>query len=100
MLTSDDVARLAALARIELTDAELAHLAPQIDVIVRSVAGVAEVMGDDIPPTSHSVPMTNVMRDDVPAPTDPATILPVLAADAPDFEDGRFRVPRILEEAS
>ena len=100
MLTSDDVARLAALARIELTDQELAHLAPQIDVIVQSVAGVAEVMSLDIPPTSHSVPMTNVMRDDVPAPTDPATIKPLLEADAPVWQDGRFRVPRILEEES
>jgi len=96
MLTTQDVARLAGLARIELTPEELAHLAPQIDVIVDAVAGVAEVMAVDIPPTSHAVPMVNVMRDDVPAPS-PA-IRDLLAADAPDFEDGQFRVPRILED--
>ena len=97
-LTSDDVARLAALARIDLTPQELAHLAPQIDVIVSSVAGVAEVMGEDIPPTSHSVPMTNVMRDDLPAPADAAQLRPLLAAGAPAWQDDKFRTPRILED--
>ena len=95
-LTTNDVARLAALARIELTPQELAHLAPQIDVIVDAVAGVAAVMGEDIPPTSHSVPMTNVMRDDVPEPAE--GLRPLLAAGAPQWADDRFVVPRILEE--
>ena len=49
-----DVADLARLARIELTADELAHLAPQLDVILESVAQVAEVAADDIPPTSHA----------------------------------------------
>ena len=96
MLTTEDVARLASLARIELTPDELAHLAPQIDVIVESVAGVAEVMSADIPPTSHAVPMTNVTRAD--RPVESPAIRDLLAANAPDFEDGQFRVPRILEE--
>jgi len=98
MLTTDDVAKLAALARIELTDDELARLAPQIDVIVASVAGLAEVNTEGVPPTSHAVPATNVMRDDVPAPYDAPGFVEQLAAAAPAFEDGRFRVPRILED--
>jgi len=99
-LTSDDVGRLAALARIELSQEELAHLAPQIDLIVDAVAGVAEVMAVDIPPTSHSVVMTNVMRQDVTTSLDQPMMLPLLEADAPAWEDDRFRVPRILEEES
>ena len=63
-LTPQDVADLARLARIELTDDELAHLAPQLDVILTSVADVSDVAADDIPPTSHALPLTNVFRPD------------------------------------
>ena len=94
-LTPDDVARLAALARIELTPAELAKLAPQLDVILESVASVAAVAADDIPPTSHALPLVNVFRDDV--VTGSLTREQVLA-NAPDADTGRFRVPRILDE--
>ncbi|MDQ3105475.1 MAG: Asp-tRNA(Asn)/Glu-tRNA(Gln) amidotransferase subunit GatC, partial [Actinomycetota bacterium] len=65
VLSRDDVAHLARLARIDLTDAELDHLAPQLRVIVESVARVGEVAGADVPPTSHPLPVTNVFRDDV-----------------------------------
>jgi aspartyl-tRNA(Asn)/glutamyl-tRNA(Gln) amidotransferase subunit C len=94
-LTPDDVADLARLARIELTEAELAHLAPQLDVILESVARVAEVAADDIQPTSHALPLTNVFREDVVRPSLP--LADVLAM-APAAEQDRFRVPRILEE--
>lgn len=94
-LTRDDVARLAQLARIALTDEELDHLAPQLDAIVSSVARVSEVAADDIPPTSHAVPLTNVFRAD--EPRDQLTRDEALAA-APAVEQSRFRVPRILGE--
>ncbi len=67
-ITRDEVAHLARLARLALTDDELDHFAGQLDVILASVARVAEVAADDIPPTSHAVPLTNVLRDDVPVP--------------------------------
>ena len=70
-LTPDDVAALARLARIELTDDELAQLAPQLDVILESVAHVTDVAADDIPPTSHALPLTNVFRADVTSPSLP-----------------------------
>ena len=95
-LSPDDVAALARLARIELTDDELAHLAPQLDVILESVASVADVAADDIPPTSHALPLTNVFRADVVRPSLP--VADVLAG-APAAEQDRFRVPRILGEA-
>ena len=64
-LTRDEVAHLADLARIDLTDAELDHLAPQLSVILESVASISGVAGDDVPPTSHALPLTNVFREDV-----------------------------------
>jgi aspartyl-tRNA(Asn)/glutamyl-tRNA(Gln) amidotransferase subunit C len=94
-LTPTDVAGLAHLARIELTAAELALLAPQLDVILDSVARVSEVAAADIPPTSHALPLTNVFREDVVVPS--LSRDQVLAA-APAVERDRFRVPRILEE--
>ena len=94
-LTAADVGRLAELARINLTPEELAHLAPQLDVILAAVAQVSQVAAADLPPTSHALPLTNVFRDDVVQPSLPVEA--VLAA-APAAEANRFRVPRILGE--
>ena len=94
-ITRDDVAHLARLARIAMTDDELDHLAGQLDVILSAVARVQEVAASDVPPTSHALPLANVYRPDEPRPslTDDAAL-----AAAPAAEDGRFRVPRILDE--
>jgi aspartyl-tRNA(Asn)/glutamyl-tRNA(Gln) amidotransferase subunit C len=94
-ITRDEVAHLARLSRLALTEAELDHFAGQLDAIVNAVARVQEVAADQIPPTSHALAITNVFRDDV--------IVPTLSADAaldqaPAAEQGRFRVPRILAE--
>ena len=90
-----DVARLASLARIELTDEELDHLAPQLAVILESVAKVSEVADADVPPTSHAVPLSNVHRADELRPgLTPEEAL----AGAPEVEEQRFAVPRILGE--
>ncbi len=94
-LTLDDVARLARLARIDLTDAELDHLAPQLAVIVEAVAAVGEVAADDVPPTAHPLGFRNVTRADVVRPS----LAPQEAlTGAPAVEQQRFSVPRILEE--
>lgn len=90
-----DVEHLAKLARIALTDEEIDHLAGQLSVILDSVARVQEVAAADVPPTSHAVPMSNVYRSDSPAASLRQT--DALAA-APAAEDGRFVVPRILDE--
>jgi aspartyl-tRNA(Asn)/glutamyl-tRNA(Gln) amidotransferase subunit C len=94
-ISREEVAHLARLSRLAVTEEELDTFAGQLDVILQAVARVGEVAAADIPPTSHSVPLTNVLRDDV--------VRPGLARDdalagAPDAEDGRFRVPRILDE--
>ena len=94
-LTRSDVARLAALARIDMTDDDLDRLAGQVAAIVDSVAKVAEVAGEDVPATSHPIPMSNVHRADELRPS--LTQEAALAA-APQAEEGRFRVPQILGE--
>ena len=78
-----------------MTDDELDALAAQLDVILGAVARVQEVAAADIPPTSHSLDLTNVYRPDELVPSLGAEA--ALAA-APAAEDGRFRVPRILDE--
>ena len=95
-ISRDEVAHLARLARLDLRDDELDHYAEQLDVILASVARVAEVAAADVPATSHPIPLTNVMRADEVRPSlTPADSL----AGAPAAEDGRFRVPRILDES-
>ncbi|OHV50084.1 MULTISPECIES: Asp-tRNA(Asn)/Glu-tRNA(Gln) amidotransferase subunit GatC [unclassified Pseudofrankia] len=93
-ITRDEVAHLARLSRMSLSDAELDALAPQLDQILAAVARVTEVAAADIPPTSHAVPLTNVFRADV---TRPSLSADEALAAAPAAEDDRFRVPRILD---
>ncbi len=91
-----EVAHLARLSRLAVTEEELDTFAGQLDVILQSVARVGEVAAADIPPTSHSVPLTNVFRDDV---LEPCLSQDEALSGAPDAAGGRFRVPRILGEA-
>lgn len=94
-LSPDDVARLAALARIDLEPDELERLAGELDAVVAAVASVSSVVSDDVPATSHPLPLVDVYREDVVEPSLP--VADVLAA-APAAQDGRFVVPQILEE--
>ena len=94
-LSRQEVAHLARLSRLAVSDEELDLFAGQLDVILRAVARVGEVAGEDVPPTTHAVPMTNVTRPDVTWACLPRD---VVLAQAPAAEDGRFRVPRILGE--
>lgn len=91
----DEVARVAALARIDLVPDELDRLAGELEVIVQAVAKVSEVATPDVPATSHPVPLSNVFRADVPvAPLDRDEVL----ARAPEAVEGKFAVPQILGE--
>jgi aspartyl-tRNA(Asn)/glutamyl-tRNA(Gln) amidotransferase subunit C len=94
-ITRDEVAHLARLARLALTEEELDHYAGQLDVIIAHVARVQEVAADGIPPMTHAADLVNVFRDDVLVPC-----LGTAAAldQAPAAEQDRFRVPRILAE--
>jgi aspartyl-tRNA(Asn)/glutamyl-tRNA(Gln) amidotransferase subunit C len=91
-----EVAHLARLARLAVTAEELDLFASQLEVILTSVARVGEVAAADVPPTSHAVGLTDVFRADVPRPglTQQQALSGAYAT-----EDGRFRVPRILDES-
>ena len=94
-ISRSDVANLAKLARIEMTEGELDHLASELAVILNAVARVSEVATDDVAPTSHPLPLVNVFRDDV---TSPSLTASEALSGAPAQEDGRFKVPQILGE--
>jgi aspartyl-tRNA(Asn)/glutamyl-tRNA(Gln) amidotransferase subunit C len=94
-ISREEVRHLADLARIDLSDAELDHLAPQLGVILESIASINEVAAEDVPPTSHALPLTNVFREDVVVPG--LTAEQALAG-APEVDQQRFSVPRILGE--
>jgi aspartyl-tRNA(Asn)/glutamyl-tRNA(Gln) amidotransferase subunit C len=89
-----DVEHVARLARLALTPEEKERLGRQLVLILENAERVGEVAAEDVPPTSHPVPRPNVFREDEPRPClDQQEAL----AGAPDAEDGRFRVPRIVE---
>ena len=94
-ISRDDVAHLAKLARIDMSDTELDHLAKEMDIILGAVARVQEVAGVDVPATSHPIPVNNVFRVDVVKPS--LTSQEALSG-APAQSEDRFKVPQILGE--
>jgi aspartyl-tRNA(Asn)/glutamyl-tRNA(Gln) amidotransferase subunit C len=94
-LSRDDVANLARLARIEMTDQELENFSSEFGVILNAVARVQEVATTDVPATSHPLALTNIFRTDIVIPS----LTPEEAlSGAPASEEQRFRVPQILGE--
>ena len=94
-LSRDEVAKLAGLARIEMTEAELVDLASQFGSILDAVARVQELNLDGVKPTSHPQPLENIARPDVVKPSlSPEEAL----SGAPAQDEQRFRVPQILGE--
>jgi aspartyl-tRNA(Asn)/glutamyl-tRNA(Gln) amidotransferase subunit C len=93
-ITREDVEHVARLARLELTDAELDASTEQLEAILEHAEDVAQLDLTDVEPTAHPLPLVNVVRADTVGPTLDRD--EVLAA-APATEDGRFRVPRILD---
>jgi len=94
-ISRDEVAHLARLARLALTDGELDSFAGQLDAILAHVGQIQSVDVTGVEPTDNPLKSVNVTRPD--------TVVPGLAQDealaaAPRAEDGRFAVPRILGE--
>ena len=94
-ISAEQVAHLANLARIALTDEEIEHLTAELGQIMQAVEKVSEVATPDVPPTSHPIPMQNVFRDDVVGAT--LTNEQALAG-APESDGARFVVSAILGE--
>ncbi len=95
-ITTEDVAHVAQLARLRLTDEELEQFTGQLAAVLDHARDVEALDTAGVPPTAHPLPLTNVLRDDrVEESLDRKEVL----AAAPAVEDDRFRVPRILGEA-
>jgi len=92
-ISRDEVAHLARLARLALSDEELDHFAGQLDAILGYVSKVQAVDVGDVEPTGNPLKDVNVTRPDTPVPS----FTQQQALDqAPQATDGRFAVPRIL----
>jgi aspartyl-tRNA(Asn)/glutamyl-tRNA(Gln) amidotransferase subunit C len=95
-LSRADVAHVARLARLDVTEEEVARFTEQLGAVLEHAADVASLDTAGVPPTAHPLDLENVWRPDDPRPClDRDEVL----AMAPAAEDGRFRVPRILGEA-
>jgi len=94
-LSRDNVAKVADLARLNLSEAELERYTEQLGAVLDHAEDVASLDLDGVPPTAHPLPLVNVLRDDVIVEgVDRDEVL----SQAPSVEDRRFRVPAILGE--
>jgi len=89
----EDVRHVAKLSRLALGEAQLAHLAPQLQAILGYVAKISQVNVDGVEPMAHPLPLSNVLREDVITPS-----LPIEATlrNAPDREGPFFAVPKVI----
>lgn len=94
-LSVDVVRHVADLARLEVPEDELERFRGQLDAITGHFADIAALDLDGVEPTTHAQPVTNVLRDDI---VRPSLDRDVALSQAPEAEDGRFAVPRILGE--
>ncbi len=94
MLTREEVLHIAHLARLELTEEEIEQYRQQLSAILDYFQKLQEVDTEGIPPTASVLPPRSVLRPDEPRPGLPRE---ALLANAPDVEDGQFRVPPVLE---
>ena len=93
-ITREEVLHVARLARLELTEEEVERFAGQLSAILDAVSKVSELDLEDVPPTSHPLDLVNVWRDDEPQPS---LAEDDVFANAPERDDGFFRVPPTTE---
>lgn len=94
-VTQADVKHVARLARLGLSEAEIETFQKQLSDILSYFDKLQELDTEGVPPTAHPTPLKNVFREDVARPAMPRE---KVLANAPEEQDGYFRVPRILEE--
>jgi aspartyl-tRNA(Asn)/glutamyl-tRNA(Gln) amidotransferase subunit C len=89
-ITRDEVLHVARLARLELTDDEVAKFQEQLSDILEAVSKVSELDLSDVPPTAHPLEIANAWAED-----EPVECLPLddVFANAPEREDDHFKVP-------
>ena len=89
-ISKDEVLHVARLARLELTEDEVAKFQEQLSAILDAVSKVSELDLDDVPPTAHPLEIENAWAEDEPRPCLP---LDDVFANAPDRDEDYFRVP-------
>lgn len=93
-LTKQEVAQIAFLARLELSDQEIETLGGHLNRLLENFEHLRELDTETVEPTSHTIPVHNVLRPDVSRPSlSPEDVL----ANAPQRDDNTFVVPRIVE---
>ncbi|CAH1205081.1 Aspartyl/glutamyl-tRNA(Asn/Gln) amidotransferase subunit C [Paenibacillus plantiphilus] len=93
-ITVKDVEHVANLARLELSEGEKEQFTGQLNAILKYAEKLNELDTEQVEPTSHVLPVTNVMRDDV---VKESVTVEIALKNAPDEEDGQFKVPAVLE---
>ena len=93
-ITRKDVENVALLSRLEFSDSELDTFTGQLDAILEYADVLNKVNVEGVQPTAHVLPIKNVMRPDVAKPSLPRE---EALANAPEQEDGYFKVPKIME---
>ncbi|PYI51634.1 Asp-tRNA(Asn)/Glu-tRNA(Gln) amidotransferase subunit GatC [Paenibacillus flagellatus] len=93
-ITAKDVEHVAKLARLRLDASETERMTEQLNAILRYAEKLNELDTDGVEPTSHPMPLSNVMREDAVRPSWP---IESVLKNAPDEEDGQFKVPAVLE---
>lgn len=93
-ITAKDVEHVAKLARLRLDETEMEQFTGQLNAILRYADKLNELDTDGVEPTSHPMPLSNVMREDEARPSWPVE---EVMRNAPDEEDGQFKVPAVLE---
>lgn len=93
-ITRQDVENVALLSRLEFSDAELDRFTGQMDAILEYAQVLNQVDVEGVEPTAHVLPLKNVMRKDECKPSLPRELA---LSNAPEQEDGYFKVPKIIE---
>lgn len=96
-ISNEQVLHVAKLARLALSDEEIEKFTRQLSVILDHAGKVMALAADDVPPTAHALPLVNVFREDIIEESLPPE---KALSTAPEVEQGRFKVPRIMEEPS
>jgi aspartyl-tRNA(Asn)/glutamyl-tRNA(Gln) amidotransferase subunit C len=94
-ITPEDVRRVAQLARLRLTDEELATMQEQLSRILVHIQLLQAIDVSGVPPTAQATEITNSFRADETRPSLPRDEVLMNAADT---QDGLFRVPAVFEE--
>ncbi|EUJ38724.1 Asp-tRNA(Asn)/Glu-tRNA(Gln) amidotransferase subunit GatC [Brochothrix campestris] len=94
VISKAEVEKVASLARLEITETEAEQYATQLEQIIQMVEKLNELDTDNIEPTTHAVPLTNVLREDKVVAGLPRD---VVLKNAPDSQDGYIKVPSIMD---